>query len=29
VKDGPPIVCLCIRGEDHDESEFDVPKEET
>lgn len=29
-EDYPPggVACLCIRGEDHDESLFDVPKEE-
>ena len=29
TKDGMRIVCICIRGENHNEDEFDVPKKET
>jgi hypothetical protein len=29
MSDGMSIVCFCIRGEDHNEEEFDVPVGET
>jgi hypothetical protein len=28
TSDGMNIMCFCIRGIDHDESEFDIPVEE-
>lgn len=28
TSDGASITCLCIRGKDHDEDEFDVPLED-
>lgn len=28
TEDGAEIGCMCVRGEDHDESQFDIPVDE-